>query len=190
MKLRLFAACLLASSFFLPSAASGEHLVLPDKIGDFQFIERENYEQPELGYSLRYMVDERCKADVYVYDNGIAGLPDGIDSRAVLERFESVVGVLKEFERRGKYADVKELARGKKTPDGSKVEFLWARHSYRQVSGEGVLFLGERISETYLVVHRGKFHKIRITVNGDAVESLQKDLDALVRAVARQIESN
>lgn len=64
-------------------------LELPDRIGPLAYDGKpHDYGDPRLGKSYGYRADG-LTLTVYVYDKGIAGLPDGGDSMAVCQEFEA-----------------------------------------------------------------------------------------------------
>ncbi len=182
------AIALLVPALSLLSAYGGEPIHLGNTIGTLQFVERTDYEQKELGYSLRYQTKDLLKADVYVYDLGIRNLADGIASPEVRKEMQSVKNILRKMEEAGKYQQVTELASGVRKFEDLKTRFLWARYSYQQSAGERVAFTGTRVSDTFLLVHRGKFLKIRITTKQTDLSRDDPEIERFVRDVAVQIE--
>ena len=171
------------------SADGGEPPVHLNKtLGNLKFVERTDYEQKELGYSLRYQTKDLLKADVYVYDLGIRNLPDGIASPEIRKEMENAKGVLRELEKMGKYKNVKELGNGERKFENLNTRFLWTRFSYEQSAGEGVAFTGARISETFLLAHRGRFLKVRITAKHADWVKHEPQIDQFIREIAQQLE--
>jgi len=160
----------------------------PATLGRLIFEGKQEYDQPEWGYSLRYDGDELnlMKADVYLYDNGVA-VPDGAGSGEVIYEFENVLAALSGFEKIGRYKDVKEISRGNekfKAKDGSGREFLWARYTYSQISDEDSTYAGERTSDTYLLGFKGRFVKVRITWRSGAA-SAEDDAREFIEALSK-----
>jgi hypothetical protein len=152
-------------------------------IGNLEFLERTDYPEKELGYSLRYENDKLLKADIYVYDNGQPNLKDGIASPEVKAEMASVASGLHTMEEMGKYEGVKELQQGEKMTKPSGLKFLWSRHSLRQIGGSEVIYLGKRISDTFLMVRKGKFIKIRITTKESDLAEHDKEIERFVNQV-------
>ncbi len=195
----------LTSALF--SSGAGELFHFGKKIGVLGFVERKDYEQKELGYSLRYESKDLLKANIYIYDLGITNLPEGIASQQVRKEMESVKAVVRQFEKSGYYRNVKELGGGERKFQNLKTRFLWARYSYQQSAGdtgaptEGRItdavtgrripdssFNATRISDAFLLAKRGKFLKIRITtIQGDFAER-ERQIDQFMQEVARQLE--
>ena len=158
-------------------------------MGNLEFVERTDYEQEGAGYSLRYQTKELLKADVYVYDMGIRNLPDGIASPEIRKEMEAVEGALRKVEQMGKYENVKELGSGVRKFANLNTRFLWARFSYEQSAGEGVAFDRTRISDTFLLTHRGHFLKVRITTKREDLAKHEPQIDQFIREVAHQVET-
>jgi len=138
-------------------------IAFPDAIATLEFGGREQYDQPGLGYSMRYDGAHVVKADVYVYDKGYSDIAEGALSERVLEEFTEVTAVFSAMEARGMYRDVREVAMGKQSYGKPRREYLWVRYEYQQAPGEGVGYYGDRASDTFLTGVKGKFFKIRIT---------------------------
>lgn len=153
-------------------------------IGSLKFIDRTDYEEPQLGYSLRYQNDEMLKADIYVYDNSYQGLRDGIHSEEVQAEMKQAEASIRYMEEQGKYDGVKELKQGEKETKPSGLKFLWARYSLRQIGGEEAVYVGRRISDTFLRAHRGKFIKIRITIKESDLIRDGREIERFVDQVA------
>ncbi|KQQ13390.1 hypothetical protein ASF53_14350 [Methylobacterium sp. Leaf123] len=84
---RLVQAVLFAAAGLLlivSATARGPDFDFPAEVAGFSRGPRTDYEAraPGLGYSVVY-TNERWKADVYVYDAGVANIPDGPSSPAV-----------------------------------------------------------------------------------------------------------
>lgn len=154
-------------------------------IGSMQFNDRTDYPEAALGYSLRYENDKLLKADIYIYDNGVEGLQDGIASPEVKAEMAAVIQGLHTMAEMGKYEDVKEVQQGERVAQPSGLKFLWARYSLRQVGGDEVVYTGKRISDTFLMIRKGKFVKIRITTK----ESDLAEHDPEIRRFVDQVAS-
>jgi len=126
-------------------------VAFPESIASLTFRGIQKYDDAKLGYSPRYQNEDLVKADLYVYDNGYKDIKDGISSEMVQGEFAEILGAFSIMQKMGKYKEVKELAKETKTYGPQKRAYLWARYGYRQAPGEGVLYHGDRISETYLI---------------------------------------
>ncbi|MGE7155319.1 hypothetical protein ACQKJ1_16440 [Methylorubrum rhodesianum] len=81
---RLALAALATLLLALPAAARGPDFDFPAEVAGFARGPRTDYEAraPGLGYSVVY-TNGRWKADIYVYDGGVANIPDGPSSPPV-----------------------------------------------------------------------------------------------------------
>lgn len=165
-------------------------IVFPEKLGSLTFQERHDYKEAGLGYSLRYHDERLFKVDIYVYDRTYQDIGSGIASERVKAEFNSVLMVLKYVEKMGKYQDVKELKRSKKVYGDNGVKFLWARYQYKQAPGKGVLYLGERISDTFLTSKKGKFVKVRITLKKVQLQEREEDIQEFMKQLANLFEGS
>ncbi|AWI90395.1 hypothetical protein C0214_20470 [Methylobacterium sp. DM1] len=77
----------------LPAAARGPGFDFPAEVAGFTRGPRTDYEAraPGLGYSVVY-TNGRWKADIYVYDAGVANIPDGASSPAVAGQLAQAAG--------------------------------------------------------------------------------------------------
>lgn len=152
-------------------------------LGTLEFKERTDYPEEALGYSLRYENDKLLKADIYVYNMGQQDLKDGINSPEVKAEMASVGEVLQKMEKMGKYEGVELLQEGIKESHPSGLKFLWSRYRLRQIGGAEVVYLGKRISDTFLMVCKGKFIKIRITTKESDLTENDKEIERFVNQV-------
>lgn len=151
-------------------------ITFPDRIGKLTFREREVFQNPGLGYRLRYQDEYLFKVDVYVYDNNLPDIGNGVNSKRVTEEFASLINTFSIFEKMGKYKDVKNLGRGTNADSEGSLQFLWYRCQYRQSAGEGVAYLGFRVSDTYLSAKSGKFIKVRLTMKEQEFTERQAEM--------------
>lgn len=88
----------------LPAAARGPEFTFPAEVAGFVRGPRTDYESraPGFGSSVVY-TNGRWKADVYVYDLGQAGIPDGPSSPAVQGQIEQAGREIGAMVQRGIY---------------------------------------------------------------------------------------
>ena len=140
-------------------------LTFPPKLSDLDFAGKETYPLPELGYSIRYVLSNLVKLDIYAYDKGLPNISDGVSSAVVIDEFSQTVNALQALEDMGKIKNLKKLDEGIRELKGKSGTntFLWARHTHEQCREDGVVSSDPRVSETYLTGFRNKFLKLRIT---------------------------
>ena len=186
--LRSLACVLFFASSLVLSAKEAELQKLPEEIGSLKFIDRTDYDQPRMGYSLRYEADQKVKADVFAYDDGLKGLKDGVESPEAKQTLANALAAMKHYEKEGRYREVKELKSGVREFKGMKTRFLWSRCSLKREEEKGGGDWRTHISDTYLLVSKGRFVKIRLTVKEADLKEMEKDIDAFVEEVARAVE--
>ncbi|MBB2964389.1 hypothetical protein [Methylobacterium sp. R2-1] len=88
----------------LPAAARGPDFDFPAEVAGFARGPRTDYEAraPGLGYSVVY-TNGRWKADIYVYDAGVANIPDGASSSAVTGQLAQAAGDIRAAVAQGVY---------------------------------------------------------------------------------------
>lgn len=67
------------------------------------------YDQPELGYAVDYESPQGMRISIYVYDLGVADIPDGAFSDVVKQQFEQAKGDIRRARDQGKYQDADEI---------------------------------------------------------------------------------
>ena len=164
-------------------------VAFPDSIASLTFGGKQQYEDPKFGYSLRYGNGELMKADIYIYDHGYTDIQEGASSKRVQTEFAEVIKGLWIMEKMGKYREVKELAKQTKSYGEQRREYLWARYAYQQAPGVGVLYYGDRISETFLTGARGKFFKVRITVKKEDLAKWEDISERFMEGVTGLLKS-
>tara|TARA_R100000027_G_scaffold50114_3_gene38778 strand:+ start:4273 stop:4887 length:615 start_codon:yes stop_codon:yes gene_type:complete len=172
IRISLFLVLLLAASSL--ADARGR---LPKEIAGFDLQGISIYDEPGLGFSARYWMDEKeQKFDVYLYTAGVADLGSGVNDR-VAQEFKSLFVQISEMERLGYYADVTDPQTGSGTInlDGSDVGFLWGRVQFRQTDkGREVTHVESqdiRSSYVFITAYQGRFLKVRYTLLSDDLEA-------------------
>jgi hypothetical protein len=157
---------LLAAAVSLLSAAAAQQpiniygLTIPERVGGLVRGPPVDYESksPGLGYSVRFSGRPGWTVDVYIYDLGLATIPDDIESGIVKGQFARAKGDIAELGRRGTYANVTEQD-GFTVADGSKPRFLCSAFSYLRGDRKEI----DVNSYLCLTSWNNKFVKIRMT---------------------------
>ena len=125
------------------------------------------------GYSVAYDCrTPHVAVTVYVYDRGLAEIPDDPASPAVKREFE------------GAYEDVKEEKSGESRLGGRDAAPKALHARFRMTIEKQ-----EVTSELYVLSHRNQFVKIRVTRPADADKAAQPRLDVLFDAIAKALAS-
>jgi len=165
-------------------------VTFPEKFDPLSYQGKEQYDQPGLGYSLRYQDEKLFKIDIYIYDKGLSGIGTGINSTPVKKEFESLLQLFPLMEERGTYKDVKQLKKEIISDESSGLKFRWSRFQYRQTSAEGTSYTGMRISETYLTAKSGQFIKVRLTLKKRDFELRKADITTFIRHFSEILNSH
>lgn len=188
----IVAICMICSAIAIGAETLMDNVLgvtFPERIGKLTFQGRREYQGPGLGYSMRYQDEHLFKVDVYVYDNNLPDIGDGVNSMRVKDEFVSAIKVFSLMEKIGKYKDVKNLDLSTTAYPQGSLQFLRHRCQYRQSADAGNVYLGLRISETYLSAKSGKFIKVRLTLpEGDFTER-QSEISGFVMHLAKVLGS-
>jgi hypothetical protein len=155
-------------------------LSFPDTIGPLARGAVHDYDSPEAGRSIRYGGPGEVKADIYLYDNGLTNLHEGIDSKVVAEHFKDVEGAVARAEKTGAYRGVKLIAEGTNQIGSARrhLPALEARFEYATAADTGSE--ARCVSHLLLTVFRGEFLKIRFTYLKEAEAAGQATYQAFL----------
>ena len=157
-------------------------VVFPGALAGLKLQGKQVYAKPEFGYSLRYQGRDLTKADIYVYDMGISGIPNGHESKFVKSESASLGRVLQIMQKRGYYSGVKQLASGVAGQEGP-FRFAWSKFEFFQKPGKGRV-AGMRVSESFITGFAAKFVKIRLSYQKDNLAEGKKISARLAKEVA------
>ena len=176
--------------------------ILDNQIGYFRLINTEVYPEPGLGYKTSY---SNQKADgpivnIFIYDLNMKGIPEGTEanlangkrrlrivspkdsllkSHILLEQMDKAVSDITQSK---DYRKVHILSRGQTKLPG-KYNFLWHRFELQGIDNNKPL-----ISELFLTGFKGKFVKVRVSVDKDKFEDNKKDLAEFLMALSNLLE--
>lgn len=135
-----------------------------------------------LGYSISYGDRESLVVTLYVYDMGLAGIPDGASSPQVKDQLRRAVGDILQAEQMGLYKNVQKLRETTVTlGSGAPGPGLQASGLVFRLDIQGE----SKTSHVYASGYRGTFVKLRCTYAHDAQtepqseEALRRFLTAL-----------
>lgn len=153
----------------------------PDALGDLKLSGARRFDDPAHGVAASYVAQDR-KATVFIYTEGIAGIPDDIDDPVVRDAFGRACGELEEMGRLGYYLNVALIERGVAT-----VALPWrdarlhhARYSLELPAKDGKPS-ARMLAHIYLASVQGTFLKARYSYaaggdNDPPVPDLGSDL--------------
>lgn len=153
----------------------------PRTIGPMRFNGATGYKDRRLGRSFGYSASG-ISLNIYVYDYGLSGVPDGPDSIAACEQYESAK---REIENGANYQNVKlrgEVARRMSaSPDGvvaREAEYEFDRHG------------NHAISVLWLTVADGYFVKLRLLMRAEIADELEEARAQILSAVALSLAAH
>jgi hypothetical protein len=107
---------------------------VPGSVAGLNLIDVIRYEDPRMGAEFRYGFPPICKADAYLYDMGLTGIPEDLRAQPVLEAFRQSYDGVMQTARIGITRDLEELGTSILTlPDEPSTPFCYyASFAYRQ----------------------------------------------------------
>lgn len=176
MGLVLVGVLIAVSSFGKPAYVDLENgLIFPKKLKGLTFESFHAYDEPALGYSLRYAAGSWHKIDIYVYNLGHDEIPDGPNSEVVKKEARSVSRIVGSMQEDDSYDDVRKLGKTT-TPLGGPVRFIKESYQYSQNDIK-------RLSESYITGYQDNFFKIRFTYHAEHRVRAKKVSDATVKGL-------
>ena len=158
----LMAVALAAASFTTSAFAAGVHedaiaLDFPDRLGDFKLKGRTQFPKASEGATIVYE-GTGVRGAVYVYDAGLAAIPNGVGSPVIHKHFQETSMALRRAATEG---PTKVKVTPVKNPTisafpGCGPQFMW-RSDALAMDG------GEMISRTYLTGYNNRFVKLRVS---------------------------
>jgi len=146
--------------------------------------------QSHLGVSIQYSLrDEEGKKimnlNVYVYDFGLKKIPDGADSETIKKQFEQVKGDVASQKGPKGWHSVKHVADGRAKLGDHKGAPAALRSEFETTLKEDGPAMGSLI---YLLGHRNRFVKVRVTCLKEAMKTCAEEYERLLADLGRQIK--
>lgn len=158
---------------------------LPETLGHCARGEASDYGDPRLGWSIAYNDKKGVVITVYVYDQGVSEIADGIGDRIITDSFAAARQEIHTAMRKGMYSDVQPRDDGKATIEG--MEILFAR--YFLVFAKGQVAGLKAVSALYMFGARNQIIKIRATApasdEAHAAKVLMEFVPELVKAIQK-----
>jgi hypothetical protein len=155
---------------------------LPSQLGELSYAGCEVYDDPRLGAKIRYEFGI-TKADLYLYDLGMASIPTEIDDPLLTEAYRQSCREVMTLADAGMYLDC-ELCKSEYLNlgmEGTKPSFLWAAFRYRQAPGQFTSTEELRYSHIFLRTDGGFFNKVRYTYpESEAANSSERMISFLI----------
>jgi hypothetical protein len=138
----------------------------PLQLAEFEFRGVREYDEPGLGVSLAYQHPDGVTATLYIYNLGLAAIPDGAASPAVRQAFENSHQELLSMAQMGQYENIEVLGKDKIIPVREKPP-LTARLAGYEYNVAAMPEVGRVQSSLVLWGYRNQFIKARISYAKD-----------------------
>jgi len=156
-------------------------LRLPQNIGPLRYSGEGRFSDRRMGRSFGYNASG-ISLSIYVYDHGLKNVPDGADSPAACEQFESAK---REIEQGGNYQNIElihEASRRLRPPADSPA----AREAQYRFDRNGI----HAISVLWMTAANGYFIKVRLSLRAEYADELDEARAQVLDAVATAIENS
>ena len=143
----------------------GDELHLPHHLAGLDYEDLDVYPDQQLGVRCRYGNDWGVKADAYLYDLGLASIPEDLHAEEVLDWFRQACSSVYHMAQEGHYLDLQvRPSQYLHIPqDAPEPLCLWASFQYREDPDPQMAFEGPRVSHLALRTDRGYINKVRFT---------------------------
>lgn len=141
----------------------------PATLGPLHKVGARLYDDPKIGTSIRYQMDDSTKADLFLYHGGQNDLGNGLQNDKVRIHFIKLTEQIAQMQERGIYQNMELLVneiKPIKTTQGTLDAYIVA-HTYQQTPQFEGDYEGQRFSWTVLTAYDGYFLKIRFTYYGE-----------------------
>ena len=190
VKRRLARSLLVALAFATSASRAvplGDNLVrlepspfkLPQNIGPLRYEGENRYRDRRLGRSFSYAASG-ITLGIYVYDFGIAGIPDGPDSVVTCQQFESAKS---EIEHGGNYRNV--VLRAEASRPLREQSSLVAREAMYELDRNGI----HATSLLWLTAAGGYFFKLRLSLRSEVADELDEAREQVLTAIATALSA-
>jgi hypothetical protein len=175
----VLAGCAASKKASTPSVAGPLKLSFP-QVNGWHLSEPRQLPPESGGYSVAYNSDEKIAVTVYVYNRGLAQVPDDLANPVIERELASAKEAIQEVKRKGLYQDARE--------EESKISVLGGR-----TEGPKTLYARFRIivdqqetlSELYVFPFQNHIIKLRVTRPAKENEQGQASLDRLYGELAQ-----
>lgn len=148
---------------------------LPQNIGPLRYSAENRFSDRRMGGAFAYNTSG-ISLNIYVYDYGMRDIPDGPDSVAVCEQFESAK---REIEEGGNYQNVSlrgEFSRAMKAGDAPPV----AREAVYEFDRNGI----HAVSALWVTAADGYFFKLRLSLRAEVADELDAAREEVLGTIA------
>lgn len=145
----------------------GDESHLPESVAGLPFCGLTVCPDPKLGVVIGYGLPQIVSVTSYLYDMGVAGIPEDLRSPDVVQFFEEAVHSVSSVAKRGLYVDFEILATEYlHVPPYSAESWLWAAFSYVENPNEKPDAKSvKQVSYLALRTDEGYINKVRFTTD-------------------------
>ena len=149
----------------------------PTDLADFDLIDRTVYPQSGSGYSMNYKSPAGLTANIYVYDLGIAGIPDGVDNELISEALGQAIGDILWMVDNGRYEGAYSWLPEVTFPEGFMSTCILLEFRPGRMRRSCIFMRG----------HGGHFIKVRVSGanDGSAAPAMRELMEELIRLLAK-----
>jgi hypothetical protein len=151
---------------------------LPQNIGPLRFTGSNRYRDRRMGRSFAYATSG-ISLNIYVYDYGYRGLPEGPDSYEACQQYESAK---REIERGGNYQNV-ELRSEVTRPMADTAAAPRAREALYEFDRKGI----HALSLLWVTTADGYFVKLRLSLRHEVADELEEARAQVLAAISEAI---
>lgn len=148
---------------------------LPQNIGPMRFSGESRFSDRRMGRSFAYNASG-ISLNLYVYDYGLSDIPDGPDSVAVCEQFESAK---REIERGGNYQNVVFGGEFSRAMKAGPMPFV-AREAVYEFDRNGI----HAVSALWVTAADGYFLKLRLSLRAEVADEFEDARDEILDTIA------
>jgi hypothetical protein len=143
----------------------------------------QHFPNPKHGYVVIYKHARGWAVNVYLYNSGLAEIPDGASSEVVREEIALIEVGLKELQKQGSYRSFKELAHGEVSL-GASPDAPVAQHRRFEIDRADV---GLVVTDVSITGHRNRFVKIRCTFPAGETQEAVAGVAPLLTALGEML---
>lgn len=164
-------------------------VLLPSRIENFIAETPRTYQDKRLGASLGYNTSDHITVTIYIYDQGVQNIEDGVGSEIIKISKESAMEEIIAYERMGYWRNVNKVA-DKETEfdigEGKKLKVLYVSYSCDAIDGYSENYI-PTISDLYITGVKDYICKMRISrpVGRDEAE-----IQNVIETVLAEINNN
>jgi hypothetical protein len=164
--------------------SGGAQIEFPDVEG-FARSQPNHLPNPQHGYVVSYRSDQDLMIHIYVYNSGLARIPDGATSYVVKEEIMLIEEGLKELKQQGVYTSYKErMSAEVRVGDWPK-----APHAQRRLIEIERVDVGRILTDVYITGYKNHFIKIRCSYPIDKQVESEKAFAPLLTAIGKLLAS-